>query len=51
MNWVNDGIIKAVSKSPFIKNARAQHVAREEQFTAVWNAVVGSSREQTPNDR
>ncbi len=42
VNWINDGIIKAVSKSPFVKNARAQHVAREEQFTAAWNAVVGS---------
>jgi hypothetical protein len=42
MNRINDGVIKAVSKSPFIKNARAQHLAREERFTAAWNAVVGA---------
>jgi hypothetical protein len=41
MNRINDGIIKAVSKSPFIKSARAHHVARDEQFSAAWNAVVG----------
>jgi aspartyl/asparaginyl beta-hydroxylase (cupin superfamily) len=42
MNHINDGIIKVISKSPFIKSARAQHVAREERFTAAWNAVVGA---------
>jgi aspartyl/asparaginyl beta-hydroxylase (cupin superfamily) len=42
MNRINDGIIKVVSKSPFIKSARAQHVAREERFTAAWNAIVGA---------
>jgi aspartyl/asparaginyl beta-hydroxylase (cupin superfamily) len=41
MNWINDGIIKAVSKSPFVKAARAQHVAREQQFTRAWNATIG----------
>jgi aspartyl/asparaginyl beta-hydroxylase (cupin superfamily) len=49
VNWVNDGIIKAVSKSPFIKAARAQHVAREEQFAAAWNSVVGSPGQQAPD--
>ena len=44
VNWINDGIIKVVSKSPFIKAARAQHVAREESFAAAWNAVVGDPR-------
>jgi aspartyl/asparaginyl beta-hydroxylase (cupin superfamily) len=48
MNAVNSTIIKAVSRSPFVKKARAQHVAREEQFTAAWNAVVGpTSRPRT----
>ena len=51
VNWINAGIIKAVSKSPFVKNARAQHVAREQQFTAAWNAVVGSSGEQSSEGR
>ena len=46
MNWVNDGIIQAVSKSPFVKSARAQHVAREQQFAAAWDAVVGSPEQQ-----
>jgi aspartyl/asparaginyl beta-hydroxylase (cupin superfamily) len=41
MNRINDGIIKAVSRSPFIRAAREQHVAREERFAAAWNAVVG----------
>jgi aspartyl/asparaginyl beta-hydroxylase (cupin superfamily) len=41
VDLVNDGIIRAVQKSPLIRNARAQHVAREAQFTAAWNAVVG----------
>jgi aspartyl/asparaginyl beta-hydroxylase (cupin superfamily) len=41
VDWVNDGIIKAVQRSPLIRNARAQHVAREAQFTAAWNAIVG----------
>jgi aspartyl/asparaginyl beta-hydroxylase (cupin superfamily) len=40
-NLVNGGIIRAVQKSPLIRNARAQHVAREAQFMAAWNAVVG----------
>jgi beta-hydroxylase len=44
MNWANDGIIKAVSHSPFIAKARAQHVAREEQFSAAWDAVVDKAR-------
>jgi aspartyl/asparaginyl beta-hydroxylase (cupin superfamily) len=51
VNWVNDGIIKAVSKSPFVRDARAQHVAREEQFTAAWNSVVGSREQRTPQAR
>ncbi len=38
---INSGLIKAVEKSPFIKRARAQHVAREAEFAAAWNAVVG----------
>ena len=42
VNWINSGIIRAVSRSPFVKRARAQHVAREEQFTAAWNAVLGA---------
>lgn len=46
VNWINDGIIKAVSKSPFVKNARAQHVAREEQFAAAWNAALGAAGQQ-----
>ena len=41
LNWANDALISAVSRSPFIKSARAQHVAREEQFAAAWDAVVG----------
>jgi aspartyl/asparaginyl beta-hydroxylase (cupin superfamily) len=41
-NLVNDALISAVARSPFIKAARAQHVAREEQFAAAWNAVVGT---------
>jgi aspartyl/asparaginyl beta-hydroxylase (cupin superfamily) len=51
VNWINDGIIKAVSKSPFVKAARAQHVGREEQFTAAWNSVVGTPGQQTPQAR
>jgi aspartyl/asparaginyl beta-hydroxylase (cupin superfamily) len=51
VNWVNDVIIKAVSKSPFVKAARAQHVAREQQFTAAWNAVVGPPGQQTRRAR
>jgi hypothetical protein len=43
MHRVNDGIIKVVSKSPFT-SVRAQHVAREERFTAAWNAVVGAPK-------
>lgn len=38
---INSGLIKAVQHSPFIKRARAQHVAREAEFAAAWNAVVG----------
>ena len=38
---LNDGIIHAVSRSPFVKAARAQHVAREEAFAAAWDAVIG----------
>lgn len=38
LNWVNSGIVKAVSHSPFVTSARAQHVAREEQFAAAWDA-------------
>lgn len=41
MSAVNRAIITAVSRSPFIARARAQHVAHEQQFAAVWNAVVG----------
>ena len=41
VRWMNDGLIKAVSRSPFVKQARAQHVAREERFSAAWDAVVG----------
>ncbi len=40
MNWLNTAIIGAVATSPFAKAARAQHVAREDQFTAAWNAVL-----------
>jgi aspartyl/asparaginyl beta-hydroxylase (cupin superfamily) len=40
MNVINDGIIKAVSKSPWVRAARAQHVAREAQFTAAWDATA-----------
>ncbi len=46
MNTINDGIIKAVSTSPFVTTARAQHVAREEQFSAAWDAVVGAPAQQ-----
>jgi aspartyl/asparaginyl beta-hydroxylase (cupin superfamily) len=42
-NVVNDALISAVGRSPFIKAARAQHVAREEQFAAAWNAVFAPS--------
>lgn len=38
---VNDAIIRVVSRSPFIRAAREQHVAREAAFTAAWDAVVG----------
>lgn len=38
---VNDGIVRAVSRSRFVRSAREQHVAREEAFTAAWDAVVG----------
>ena len=38
---INDAIIGAVSRSPFVRAAREQHVAREEEFTRVWDAVVG----------
>lgn len=41
MNWINTAVIRAVTESPLAKAARAQHVAREEQFTAAWNAVLG----------
>lgn len=37
---INDGLITAVSKSPFIKRARAQHVAREADFAAAWDSVI-----------
>jgi aspartyl/asparaginyl beta-hydroxylase (cupin superfamily) len=40
-NLINDAIVRVVQKSPLIKNARAQHVAREQQFTAAWNAMFG----------
>ena len=46
VNWINDGIIKAVSRSPFVKSARAQHVAREQQFAAAWDALVGPTGQQ-----
>jgi hypothetical protein len=42
VNAINSGLIKAVEKSPFVKRARAQHVAREAELTVAWNAVVGS---------
>ncbi len=43
---INDALIKAVEKSPFVKRARAQHVAREAQFAAAWDAVVGGATER-----
>jgi aspartyl/asparaginyl beta-hydroxylase (cupin superfamily) len=43
MNLINHGIIKAVSKSPIIRAARAQHVAGEAQFAAVWDAAVAEA--------
>ena len=42
LNWVNDGIVRAVARSPFVRAARQQHLAREDAFTAAWDAVLGS---------
>ena len=36
---INDALIRAVSKSPFVKAARAQHVAAEQTFAAAWDSV------------
>ena len=36
----NRALIAAVQRSPFVKAAREQHVAREQQFAAAWDAVV-----------
>ena len=36
----NRALIAAVRRSPFVKAARAQHVAREQQFAAAWDAVA-----------
>jgi aspartyl/asparaginyl beta-hydroxylase (cupin superfamily) len=47
LDLVNDGIVKAVQRSPMIRNAPAQHVAREPQFRAAWNTVVGRQRSVT----
>jgi len=41
VRFINDAIIVAVSRSPFVRAARQQHVAREAEFTRVWDAVVG----------
>lgn len=49
MSWVNDGVITAVSHSPFITKARAQHVAREEEFSAAWDAVFGDRQAWDPH--
>jgi aspartyl/asparaginyl beta-hydroxylase (cupin superfamily) len=46
VNAINDVLIKAVEKSPFVRRARAQHVAREAQFAAAWDAVVGGAAER-----
>jgi aspartyl/asparaginyl beta-hydroxylase (cupin superfamily) len=48
MNWLNTAIIRAVAASPFAKAARAQHLAREETFTATWNAVLGPTSRPGP---
>lgn len=49
MSWVNDGVIKAVAHSPFITKARAQHVAREEEFSAAWAAVFANRQAWDPH--
>lgn len=36
MNWINQTIIHAVARSPFVRAARAQHLQRELQFAAAW---------------
>ena len=43
LSWLNRLIITSVARSPFIKRARAQHVAREQAFAAQWaeHAEVG----------
>lgn len=37
----NRVLIAAVQRSPFIRAARAQHVAREKQFAVAWDAIIG----------
>lgn len=41
LSWINGAIIAAVGRSPFVKAARAQHIEKEQHFTAAWNAVHG----------
>lgn len=38
---VDGGLIAAVSRSPFVRAAPAQHVARETDRTAAWHAGAG----------
>lgn len=39
VSWINGAIIAVVRRSPFVAAARAQHVEKEQQFAAAWDAV------------
>jgi len=46
MNWINQTIIRAVARSPFVRAARAQHVQREPQFAVrddIGNAIASTT--------
>ena len=40
VSWLNEAVLRAVTASPFVRAARAQHVAREQHFSAAWNAAA-----------
>ncbi len=49
VSWINGAIIAVVRRSPFVAAARAQHVEKEQQFAAAWDAVHGQQPSADPH--
>ncbi len=48
LSWLNALVIWAVARSPFVKAARAQHLAREQEFAGQWERAAAARRGAAP---